>query len=89
MIINSGLGLKLEHKMEDSEMMSEKMTAAGSIADIDGIYTAGLKKGDEQEQPMLGDKDRRESDPGILPSPMAQASFVSKYITLWFVKMHS
>ena len=69
--------------MENSEMMSEKMTAAGSIANIDDIYTAGLKKGDEQEEPMLGDEDRRESDPGILPSPMAQASFVSKYITLW------
>jgi len=69
--------------MEDSEMMSEKMTAAGSIADVDGIVTPGLKKGDEQEEPMLGDEDRKESDPGILPSPMAQASFVSKYVTLW------
>jgi len=69
--------------MEDSEMISEKMTAAGSIVDVDDSYTAGLRKGDEQEEPMLGDEDRRESDPGILPSPMAQASFVSKYITLW------
>lgn len=83
MIITSGLRLKLECKMEDSEMMSEKMTAAGSIADVDDIYAAGLRKGDEQEEPMLGDGDRQESDPGILPSPMAQASFVSKYITLW------
>ncbi|XP_020609632.1 multidrug resistance-associated protein 4-like isoform X3 [Orbicella faveolata] len=71
--------------MEDSEMMSEKMTAAGSIADVDDIYAAGLRKGDEQEEPMLGDGDRQESDPGILLSPMAQASFVSKYITLWWL----
>ena len=49
LIIISGLRLKLEYKMEDSEMMSEKMTAAGSFADVDDIYTAGLKKGDEQE----------------------------------------
>lgn len=52
--------------MEDFEMMSEKMTVVGSIVDIDGIYIVGLKKGDEQEQFMLGDKDRRESDLGIL-----------------------
>ena len=89
MIIISGLGLKLEYKMEDSERRSEKMTATGSIVDIDDIYTAGLKKGDEQGEPMLGDEDRQESDPGILPSPMAQASFFSKYITLWFVRMYS
>ena len=69
--------------MEDSEMVSEKMTAAGSIVDIDDTDAAGLKKSDEEEEPMLGDEDRRGSDPGIMPSPMAQASFISKYITLW------
>ena len=65
-------------------MVSEKMTAAGSIVDLDDTDPAGLKKGDEsEEEPMLGDDDRRGSDPGIMPSPMAQASFFSKYITLW------
>ena len=70
--------------MDDPEMASEKMTAAGSIIDLtDDSDPAGLRKAKDEKEPMLKQDGKRDSDPGIIPSPMAQASFFSKYITFW------
>ncbi|XP_027046092.1 multidrug resistance-associated protein 4-like isoform X2 [Pocillopora damicornis] len=73
--------------MDDLEMLSEKMTVAGSIVYLtdDADSPDGMKKAGDEKEPMLKEEDRRKSDPGILPSPMACASFLSKYITMWWL----
>lgn len=77
--------LKLGSRMDDLEMLSEKMTVAGSIVYLtdDADSPDRMKKAGDEKEPMLKEEDRRKSDPGILPSPMAYASFFSKYITMW------
>ncbi|XP_022800440.1 multidrug resistance-associated protein 4-like isoform X3 [Stylophora pistillata] len=72
--------------MDDPEMLSEKMTVAGSIVYLtDDAEPDVMKKERDENEPMLKVEDRRKSDPGILPSPMAHASFFSKYITMWWL----
>lgn len=77
--------LKLGSRMDDLEMLSEKMTVAGSIVYLtdDADSPDRMKKAGDEKEPMLKEEDRRKSDPGILPSPMACASFFSKYVTMW------
>jgi len=62
-----------------NEMVNEKMTEAGiNLDDTDNIE---FDKGKDEAELMLGD--RRGSDPGIIPTPMAHASFFSKYVSFW------
>ena len=59
------------------------MTETGSVINLEEADDVEFAKGDNEQKLMLEDKDRRGSDPGILPSPMANASFFSKYISFW------
>lgn len=64
-----------------NEMVTEKMTEAGiNLDDTDNIE---FDKGEDETELMLGDGDRRGSDPGIIPTPMSHASFFSKYVSFW------
>ena len=67
------------------EMAIKNMTEAGSVINLDGSEDVEFDKADNHEtELMLGDhKDRRVSDAGILPTPMAQATFFSKYFSFW------
>ena len=66
-------------------MAIKNMTEAGSVINLDGSEDVEFDKADNHEtELMLGDhKDRRVSDAGILPTPMAQATFFSKYFSFW------
>ena len=66
-----------------NKMVSKKMTETGSVINLEEADDVEFAKGDNEQKLMLEDKDRRGSDPGILPSPMANASFFSKYISFW------
>ena len=67
------------------EMAIKNMTEAGSVINLDGSEDVEFDKvGNHETELMLGDhKDRRVSDAGILPTPMAQATFFSKYFSFW------
>ena len=74
----------MESKMKSnstSEMGNEKMTSPGmNLDDTDNIE---FDKGKNETELMLGDEDRRGSDPGIIPTPMTHASFFSRYVSFW------
>jgi hypothetical protein len=42
------------------------------------------EKGHEEKEKMLGhDQKRRNSDPGVIPTPMSSANIFSKYVSFW------
>ena len=67
------------------EMAIKNMTEAGSVINLDGSEDVEFDKaGNHETELMLGEhKDRRVSDAKILPTPMAQATFFSKYFSFW------
>ena len=64
-----------------SEVDKEKNS--GPRLDLDDSGNKEFDEGNNETELMLKDEDRRESDPGIQPTPMAHASFFSKYISFW------
>lgn len=74
----------MESKMESnssSEMGNEKMTIPG--INLDDTENIEFDKGKNETEQMLGDEDRRGSEPGIIPTPMIHASFFSRYVSFW------
>ena len=64
-----------------SEMGNEKTTSRG--INLDDTENIEFDKGKNETELMLGDEDRRGSDPGIIPTPMLHASFFSRYVSFW------
>ena len=66
--------------MDDPDIVEAQMELKPS----DSQDGDNKEEGPEGEEKLLG-PERRNSIPGIIPSPMATASIFSKYVSFWYV----